>query len=459
MLRTYSPRPKQQLFHESTARECFFGGAKSPGKTAALVMDAYLFGMQYPGARVFLFREDYPALEDNIIREFKDFVDPVSYRYNGQDHTATLINGSVIFFRYCSSFADALGYDGRNMSYLGIDEVTKIPWAATERLMTCVRSADKTIPAIVRFTSNPGGIAHGEVKARYIGLTDNGTRIGQDPITGQSIQYIPANVYDGYLHENDPTYSKRLEALPEKQRAALLHGNWDIYEGQYFSTFGVHLRESPKVFASPADLKIYAGFDLGWGTEGVSAFVLGYKCPTDTKIHIATTLWLKGMTKSEQDHEIYEYLDSFHFFGGAMPRKIFCDTNIFSVDGNGNQHVDSFKKLSKYMVPANKSRLNGWAAVTDAFGKDPVTNLDKLAYWHGYNNALEETIPVLVHADKNNLDIDKCDVDHAADALRFLIVGMNIEAGAQVKSGHTLTPYVVKQISQLCYSGTDTGMF
>lgn len=458
-MRVYEPRPKQLLFHNSSARECFFGGAKSPGKTAALVMDGYLFGMQYPGARVFLFRENYPALEDNIIREFKDFVDPITYKYNGQDHTATLINGSVIFFRYCSSLADALTYDGRNMHYLGIDEVTKIPWTATEQLMTCVRSANRNIPAIIRLTSNPGGIAHGEVKKRYITLTNNGLKMGKDPITGQSVQYIPANVYDGYLAEQDPTYAKRLEGLPEKKKQALLYGNWDIYEGQYFSTFGVHLREDPRVFPVLTDLKIYGGFDLGWGFNGVSSFTLGYRLRGCKKVHIAATLWLKGMTKSAQDLEIWDFLQSFHFFGGSMPIKIFCDTNIFATDGNGNLHVDSFKNLSKYMVPGTKSRINGWALLDDLFGKDPVTKEDKLAYWHGYNSALEETIPLLIHADNNPLDVEKCDIDHSAESLRFLAVGMMQEIGIDIKSKTNITPHVVHNLSQLCSAGNDTGMF
>ena len=111
------------------------------------------------------------------------------------------------------------------------------------------------------------------------------------------------------------------------------------------------------------------------------------------------------------------------------------------------------------MVPANKNRLNGWAAVVDVFGKDPVTTQNKLAYWHGHNNALEETIPVLVHDDKNNLDIEKCDKDHAADALRFLTVGMNIEAGFDIKSKTNITPHVVQNLSHLCSAGNDTGMF
>ena len=35
--------------------------------------------------------------------------------------------------------------------------------------------------------------------------------------------------------KNDPEYIKRLKRLSKKDREALLFGNWDIFEGQYFT--------------------------------------------------------------------------------------------------------------------------------------------------------------------------------------------------------------------------------
>jgi len=42
-------------------------------------------------------------------------------------------------------------------------------------------------------------------------------------------------IYDNpVLIARDPGYLKRLEALPEAKKQALLFGNWDIFEGQFF---------------------------------------------------------------------------------------------------------------------------------------------------------------------------------------------------------------------------------
>ena len=44
------------------------------------------------------------------------------------------------------------------------------------------------------------------------------------------MQFIPASVYDNVvLMANDPNYVKRLEHLPENERRAFLHGDWDIF--------------------------------------------------------------------------------------------------------------------------------------------------------------------------------------------------------------------------------------
>jgi hypothetical protein len=50
--------------------------------------------------------------------------------------------------------------------------------------------------------------------------------------------FIPATVFDNQaLLEENPEYLASLALLPEKERNALLYGNWDAFEGQYFTQF------------------------------------------------------------------------------------------------------------------------------------------------------------------------------------------------------------------------------
>ena len=50
--------------------------------------------------------------------------------------------------------------------------------------------------------------------------------------------FIQALVTDNKaLMAADPEYIRQLEALPPKLREAWLHGNWEIFEGQFFEEF------------------------------------------------------------------------------------------------------------------------------------------------------------------------------------------------------------------------------
>ena len=68
-------------------------------------MECLAYGLEYPGANMYIFRETYDDLEANIIREFKEKVPNELYTYNESKHQATLINGTSVKFRYIRNFA------------------------------------------------------------------------------------------------------------------------------------------------------------------------------------------------------------------------------------------------------------------------------------------------------------------------------------------------------------------
>lgn len=51
-----------------------------------------------------------------------------------------------------------------------------------------------------------------------------------------------STIYDNpALLNNDPNYVKRLEALDEQQKKAFLHGDWDIFDGQYYAEWNPNI--------------------------------------------------------------------------------------------------------------------------------------------------------------------------------------------------------------------------
>jgi phage terminase large subunit len=75
--------------------------------------------------------------------------------------------------------------------------------------------------------------------------------------------FIPALLGDNcFLIKGDPEYERRLLALPDREKRALLYGEWDIFEGQYFTEFS---REKHVVepFEIPVSWRRYRTLDYG----------------------------------------------------------------------------------------------------------------------------------------------------------------------------------------------------
>lgn len=150
----YEPNLKQRIFHECDAEEAVYGGAKGGGKSCALVMEAFAWGSEHAGADMYLFRETYDDLEANLIKEWKEKVPKETYEYNEGKHTATLFNGTTVKFRYISNYADAEGYQGRSIDWIGVDELTKHEERSIQVLLSCLRSVKGFKPRF-RATCNP----------------------------------------------------------------------------------------------------------------------------------------------------------------------------------------------------------------------------------------------------------------------------------------------------------------
>ncbi len=451
---SYKPTEKQLRFHNSVATECFFGGAKGPGKSRALIEDAKRYALQFPGSDPHLFRETYEILRDTLIKEWKESTPVELYDWNEQAHEARMRNGSVVKFRYVGCYADAMSYDGRSIPYLGIDELPKHCESTVQQLQSCNRSA-KGWPVLFRASGNPGGIGHAYVKNRYVVPTGYGKYSYRDPVTGSLIEFVPATVYDGVLTQTDPAYVKRLENLPETRRKALLHGDWDIFEGQYFSNFGQQLEEEPFDIA-PHVLResAYGSFDYGPGKLGISSFSY-YYLDGDGVIHKLFNWWKTGLSASELAEELYDFLMSFPYTHKILPKIVWCDHNLFPTS-NLDKRTDSSpvtyfqQRFSRdqnrtgttQWEPAIKNRVHGAETVLDYFQPAPVTGKIRFKYWPKYNRTFAEKIKLLIHDEDNPGDVLKCDDDHWYDDLRYGIMGLK-EMGAGTANRHTFNTQAV----------------
>ncbi len=412
----YLPNEKQQKFHLSKADECVYGGAKGGGKSHALVMEAFVYGLEHPEAVMYIFRETYDDLEASIVRTWRRNIDKRLYTYNGAQHMARLINGTEVYFRYCSSDADADGYQGHAMDWLGIDELTLHSEYEFTTLTSCLRST-KGYPTQFRGTCNPGGKGHKWVKDRYVTATNYGNRKTHDPETGNTIEFIPAKVQDNYvLMKNDPNYVKRLENLPPARKKAYLYGDWDIFEGQYFEEFDrkIHVCQP---FPIPAGWNKYRALD--YGLDMFAGF------------WIAVNRW----GKSYVYREVYEsrmltrdaarlmkYLTNEEIYDSFAPPDLW-NTN----SQTGKSFAEVFAEEGIYLRKTDNNRIMGWAAMKEGMKVYEGPDGQKMSNFCVFSNCrnLIRCLQEIQYDAKNIGDVAKepHELTHAPDAIRAYYAG------------------------------------
>ena len=117
-------------------------------------------------------------------------------------------------------------------------------------------------PPRMYFTCNPGGVGHAWVKRLFV---DKEYRNKENPA---NYEFVPSTVYDNeFLMVNNPEYVENLENLPEMRKRAMLYGDWDAFEGQYFAEWdrAIHV---VKPCDPPKEYNRFISLDLRHGYDG-----------------------------------------------------------------------------------------------------------------------------------------------------------------------------------------------
>ena len=249
------PCEKQRAFLGAKERFVAYGGSRGGGKSYAVRMKAALSALHYAGIRILILRRSYPELYENHIKLLRRQMEGVA-QYRDTDKSISFPNGSLIKFGYCDTDADADRYQGQEYDMIFMDEATHFTAYQFECLSACLRGTN-AFPHRFYLTCNPGGVGHGWVKRLFI---DRDYRAGEDPA---DYRFIRSTVYDNTpLLEKDPSYLRRLAALPSDMRRAWLEGDWDLLAGQFFSEFrrDTHVIEPHPI---PPHHRIFHAFDYG----------------------------------------------------------------------------------------------------------------------------------------------------------------------------------------------------
>ena len=251
---------KQKAFIDAKESEVLFGGAAGGGKSYGQVVDALLFALKYPGSKQLILRRTFAELDKSLIRTSLALYPKDIYSFNSSSHTGRFKNGSCIDFGYCANENDVYQYQSAEYDLIRFDELTHFTEMQYVYLISRVRGANP-FPKQIKSSTNPGGVGHSWVKKRFVDPAPSGVSfIGEGEMTRV---FLPSLLGDnGFLNKRDPSYRLRLEALPEREKKALLYGDWNIFEGQYFTEFSLkkHVCEP---FEIPYGWRRYRTIDYG----------------------------------------------------------------------------------------------------------------------------------------------------------------------------------------------------
>src|SRR5215204_5098615 len=247
----WKPNPKQAVFLSlpDTIKEAAYLGGAGSGKSDVLLLYGIVrqWWKQPLFKQVFL-RRTFPELRNEIVPRSREYYRPLGAKFNAsemvwrfprEDQYGSGYNpeGASIFLGHCEHEDDVHKYDSMEISLFSPDELTShTHWIYMYIGFQRTRAPKGTgLPAIIRAAGMPGGIGHSWVKKRFVDYGARGGVIIEGP--GGNLRVMVFATQSDNKDYIDPNYEKSLMALPEAERRAKLHGDFDAYIGQVFDEF------------------------------------------------------------------------------------------------------------------------------------------------------------------------------------------------------------------------------
>lgn len=409
--------PKQELFCKSKTKYTCYGGARGGGKSFVARVKAILLALYYPGIQILLLRRTYPELYKNHVlplqQELRSKQKDKIAIWNSQDKIFTFPNGSRIVLGYCDTESDVLQYQGQAYEIIFMEEATHFTEFQFNCLKECNRlsgQCKKDIKPRMYLTCNPGGVGHAWVKRLFIDKDYTKDENEED------YSFIPALVFENeYIMNNDPDYVKALESLPEDRKKAMLYGEWDVYEGQFFPEFrrNVHVIEP---FEIPKDWYVY--FVMDYGLD----MLAGYWIAVDyhNNAYVFREIYQSNLLVSEARDKIKEMTNEDVYIYLAPP-------DLWNRHKEtGKSTADIFAEGNIDLYKTNNDRIQGWLQVKEwlkVFKDEQGKDTARLKIFSTCKNLIR-CLPQLQHDDKKIGDVanEPHEITHGPDAIRGFCV-------------------------------------
>ena len=408
---------KQQAFIDSQAFETLFGGAAGGGKSYGQLVDGLLYALKYPKSKQIIFRSTFADLEKSLIRTSMDLYPLSIADYNSSKHTWKFKNGSIVDFGYIQYEKDVYQYQSAEYDVIRFDELTHFTEFMYTYMISRCRGANP-YPKYIKSSTNPGGVGHNWVKERFIDIGAPNVIHTCKLETGETTTriFIPSLVQDNkFMLTYDPDYIKRLDALPEKERRALKYGDWDIFDGQFFTEFkrDIHVIEP---FEIPKDWYIY--FVMDYGLDKLA----GYWIAVDynNNAYVFREVYESNLLVSQARDKIKEMTNEQIYLYLAPP-------DLWNRHKEtGKSTADIFEEGDITLYKTNNDRIQGWLQMKEwlkPYKDEQGCMTARLKIFNTCKNLIR-CLPQVQHDEKRVGDIanEPHELTHSVDAIRGFCV-------------------------------------
>ena len=381
---------------------------------------AFLVAHRYPGIVICIIRETESELVNNFIDKCPLEYPPDIFGYSikRKDRIIMFDNGSKIIFQPLRNEQDAKKIQGIEYQYIIIDEANNFPITMIDAIKGSLRSAmnNDFVPTLL-MTGNPGGLNDMYFKSRYINPN-------YSMWTPEELKYQHLYVYVKSMTSDNPyideAYYQNLGSLDEKRRRAWLEGDWDVFVGQFFTSFSME-KHVVDDFEIPQDWRIVAGLDLGFSKDHPTMCYWLAQDPVTLRIYVC------------HEYEAYSSIQRYVYDIAYINKTKFRNVLIYADKTMWNKNMlrqESDESPAMYfvreglpLVAANNDRVNGWRMFKQwlHYENDQVPLLQ---FFRSCNKAIT-TLPLLKHATRMGSHTEDCDSrgpDDAADAIRYALV-------------------------------------
>lgn len=432
--RVWVAQPKQREFLRAPEKEVVYGGAAGGGKTDALLIHAIRVNVKYPGAGGLFFRRSFRDLDEPgaAIPRSHELLAGIA-QWRGDAHRWDFPNGSRLQFAHLDSEKSIYKYQGAQLDWLCWDELTQFKEAEYDYLRSRMRTRIPGLRTTIRAATNPGGVGHAWVKRTFIDPAPSGGSFEiTDPKgqpTGRLGRFVPARVEDNQrLLEADPGYLATLEELPDALRKALRDGDWNVFDGQYFTEWRTHVHTCAPFTIPPTWTRRIVSVDFGYGAPWSCHFYVQdadlWRAERVTRWYAYHELYEKHVADEDQGKRIRALMEA--DVAAAKTKlgfQVIADPSMWNRKPDGHSIAEVYQDQGVPMIPANNDRVQGWQRLREYLALQ-ADGKPALIYFNPTCKHAIETVPALVYDTTRVEDLDTEGEDHAADDARYAFQGI-----------------------------------